>query len=182
VSVARVALLPLILTLAGCRAVIGIEPLELADAAGASPASDGGGDVGPALTDASDANTDAADAADAASADTGPPLLPDGGVCTKALGPDCFMCCHQGFGTSFNRYEELARETACICGTSGLCTSTCSSAICAQPPAPPPPPMGCAVCVDSALTGSTQACLQAAGLCDDEADCRNASRCLQFCR
>src|SRR5207237_7713264 len=86
----------LLVALCGCRAAIGIEPLELGDGS-------------------TDAKIDSA-------ADTGPSdscaTMPDNMACRN--------CCHMTYGTGFNTLESDMLGAMCICGAGKCTTECAS--------------------------------------------------------
>lgn len=163
----------------GCRAVIGIDPLELADAgADASiDASDGAaGDAGSAGDAAvADANVEAEAAA----------VFPDASAsiadCVDAGAAECRKCCRDTFKLQVTQLETDAINAGCICGA-GQCTDTangCAEQACASPRKEPTQP--CGPCEDIAFLSATAPCASARTACDHDPACAAALDCMTAC-
>ena len=147
-----------LVALASCRAVVGVEPLELVDAAAAGADAASGHDGGDASPGGDSGRTD---------------------TCTA--GSQCRGCCREAYPTAFNDVlPRLLVQTSCVCG-SGLCAQECATATCASPPTAPVPP--CGPCTDQAVTSPspTPACANAIAQCRQNPDCAPALNCMQSC-
>jgi hypothetical protein len=149
---------------AGCRAVLGIEELDLGDAgADAAAANDGG----------SDASTDAAGDV----RDERPPPPPDSGDGCNAKGPQCRECCRIAHGDALGRFQARAFDAGCLCGP---CATDCGPSWCASPSGPPPS-MACGGCIDMAITNKNPPCGKAGDDCAQDPTCAAAVTCLRGC-
>jgi hypothetical protein len=148
----------------GCRAVIGVEDLHVAD-----DASTEGGATDANASDTSSA-VDASDALVRSDVD----IITEG--CTKA---DCRKCCKQAFQQQNGRLEDMARSSQCICAGAGTCVSECGSTACAAPPQPPD--MTCAVCLDGRITGAAPVCKTMRDDCKNDPSCAPVVICLEAC-
>lgn len=184
---------------AGCRGVLGIEPLELEDAstkdaqsaessAGEGAAGEGGS--GEAATNDSGAS-DTGVVDSAADVDAG--SVTDGSVADVAndysscvsQGSNCRPCCKTTYNGAAQLLTNDMIEAGCICG-SGQCAdaATCEDYMCSG--SPTQPSQACAMCTDMAIlppppTPPTQPCNQAIQDCKNDPACANAIDCLQAC-
>src|SRR5262249_38327390 len=96
-SAFRIVLFVVLLT--GCRAVLGVDTLELTD---------GGADAGQG---------DAAADADARPSGDGG----DAAQSCAAQGVDCRKCCRDALGDRLGDLEQIGLSTGCLCGANGIC-------------------------------------------------------------
>jgi hypothetical protein len=162
--VAGLTALSLASSFTGCRAVIGVEDLHVADDASTEGgATDGNaGDAG--------ATIDASDALVRSDVD----LIIEG--CSNG---DCRKCCKQAFPQQNSRLEDRARTSQCICAGAGTCVSECGGTACASPPQPPDPT--CAPCLDGRLTSTTGVCKTMRDDCKADPSCAPVATCLEAC-
>ena len=156
---------PLLAVLGGCRAVLGIDELELASDAGDGAARDAPSDV-----------------LDAQAADTGADA-PVTSSCARAA--DCPKCCREDVSLrdGFGRLERLAADAGCICGAAP-CQQECSPGSCAAPGGGPSTPT-CGGCVDmqSRPPSGSAPCTTAKARCAaDLQGCKPALDCITSCR
>jgi hypothetical protein len=163
---------------AGCRAVLGIEPLDDVDG---GTETDGGtvkdATLADTSTDAADASvsTDAADtSAPTDAADTSPPPNP----CADA-GPNCNMCCRNGSGPAEHLLEQYSIEAGCVCGATTCGPECADGGFCAGQG--PPVPMSCGQCVGTALGASSPPCEAAQATCTGDPSCAPVLECLKGC-
>jgi hypothetical protein len=148
----------------GCRAVIGVEDLHVADASA------------DAATDAASTEASAEASADGGSSDA--QLRSDVDIITAGcVTSDCRKCCKQAFPTQNIRFEEKARNSGCICGGPNTCVTECATTACAASPSPPD--MTCAPCLDGHLVGA--GCKGARDECKNEPSCAPIAICLEAC-
>lgn len=154
-----------VVSLAGCRGVIGIEDLDVRNDAG--PGSGDGGTDGPK------GGPDSG----------GPDVTPggDAGCRSRPTGMDCGKCCHDDatLGPQFMALQKLAVETGCVCGT-GACTaaSECGSTLCAMVMGGG---MECGPCIDGVLrTSTSSACMTLANRCMTDG-CKGIYDCIRDC-
>lgn len=166
------ALASVVLGAAGCRAVLGIDSLELVEAgADAAVTSDSGIEAGI------DAGVDSG--IDSGIVGTDASTVPDGTAACVAQGNMCSGCCRGLFTTGIDRLEGFAISAGCICGA-GQCTSSCASTTCATPEVRPAG-MVCGGCVDHALVSNGAGCPQAQNNCANDPQCNDGLRCLKAC-
>jgi hypothetical protein len=145
----------------GCRGIIGIEDLNVADAG-----VDGGKDSGGSSSSSS------------SSSGGGEGGAPDaGGPCVGKTGPECGKCCRDNFRDGVAQLEANAKNTGCICGAGpSSCATECATEIYAGNP--PIAGGACSPCIDQQLR--TPACKNARDACNTDA-CRTAAACEQQC-
>jgi hypothetical protein len=159
--------LPAVALLAGCRAVIGLEELHVADAS-----TEASGDAAP--HEAGDAaTTDASGPSDANLTDD-VKIIAEG--CKTS---DCRRCCKEAFQQANARFEQAARTAGCICAGADTCAAECNASTCAAPPTAPTG--ACAPCLDQHLIGATPACNAARAACKADPQCGPAATCLEAC-
>ena len=152
-----------IVALAGCRAVIGIDDLEPADAGSKqNPTKDAGAEGGGGGTEAG----------------PGPGPGPSSfDINTCLTGGQCRPCCKQNIQALKTTFEQ-GPGAQCLC-TQSTCKSKCADGICADPPVMGPPKPECAMCTDDFL-GNPQG-NSCETVCGDDPDCRLGIKCLQNC-
>jgi hypothetical protein len=159
--------------LGACRAVLGIEQLELTDASpadGSQPPKDG--------STAADAGFDA-------------PSPPGDGApaCPQPQGPACYDCCRMTSmpGTqAVTMFAGMMQSagTSCLCGPMGQCQSACASTACSGQMVMPS--AACNDCLDQALfppDGAPPAvpCQTAIEGCEDSGACSQVLSCMRAC-
>jgi hypothetical protein len=175
------------LALFACRAVLGIDQLELADAAPDSAlpeASSGHEAAPPAESGAVDAPADSAidvETFDGPSREAAPPDANPYSACV-AEGQMCRPCCHMSYNAANMELTNDVIMGGCLCGMTG-CASECSTSLCAMPPqGGANVPMTCNMCYDTVvLPPTSQACMQAVATCRGSATCRDIIDCLMAC-
>ncbi len=167
VAIASVAAAALIV---GCRAVLGIEELDVA--------SDAGGGEGGA-----DAATDALGIPASLGAEVLAEAGPPGSECKTA--GNCKMCCRDNvqLRAQFAELQKKANTAMCICAApANVCSTECAGAGC--PPMGGGDPMRCGTCVDTTFETAplSAQCQVAASACGGDPSCRDALACLNSCR
>lgn len=157
--------------LGACRAVLGIEQLELTD--GSAPR-----DGSPAADAGSDAPT---------SMEGGPPA--EGGpACPQPQGPACYDCCRMDMGgtQALTMFAGMMQSpgVSCLCGPSGQCQSACGSTACSGQMVPPS--SACNDCLDQALFPAdggmpSGPCHNAILECEDSGVCSPVLSCMRAC-
>jgi hypothetical protein len=171
--------------LAGCRGVLGIEPLELVDGGDATqadaPGNDATNDAGSEATPGTDGPVEAEASVDAdagSPVDAAPDIL---AICANEGGMNCRPCCKSSLATQTGALIGYMLSSGCICG-GGQCAAECDSSLCGA--APGPPPMACANCSDMAVLGPSTIsgpCTTAINDCRNDNACAAAIECLQGC-
>lgn len=152
----------------GCRGIIGIEPLEIAD---------GGPDAAPDARGGVDGSAEGgggeAGGGDAGGGDASPYA-----ACVQQ-GAMCRPCCHTTFNTANQQLMQGARSGGCFCADAGgECQSECAASLCAGAM----PDMTCGPCIDNAvLSPSTPTCMQAVSHCEASQSCRDIIDCMKAC-
>jgi hypothetical protein len=171
-GVAIVLTAALAMAVVGCRAVLGIDPLELVDAGPDSPSPEASPDK-----DASGGRDTSVDAPTPDSA--GPPDANEYAACV-AQGTMCRPCCHMTYQASNMELTNDVLTNGCVCGPTGQCSTECASALCLMPPQNSS--MTCSVCYDMAILQPTsQECMQGVQTCRNSATCRDVIDCLMAC-
>lgn len=172
-------------TLAACRGVIGIEQLELVDAAAGQP------EGGQPQKDGSPAADAAQDSPSSLDAPTGmdAPMAEAGPGCSQMPGEACFACCRQANMQGAQAYTMFAgmpgSQGSCLCGATGECQDACASSVCSGTGGMPMPTMDCNGCMDLALfpdAGSPDPqCTSALQECEDSGPCSALAACMRTC-
>lgn len=154
--------------LGGCRAVLGIEELELKK--------DGGTDA------ATDASVDNLVPGDAITSDVALDAL--GSECRNDS--DCLRCCRDNtlLRPQFSELITKASQASCLCtAPMNTCSSECSRAGC-PPSGPDSDPMTCNKCVDTTFLSPTLSttCQNAVSACQGDVTCKDAINCLLSCK
>ncbi len=138
----------------GCRGIIGVEDLALADGGDASTAESGTTDGG---------------SVDASVTETGP-------VSECATKSECRQCCKQENPAGSPKLEKAAQS--CICGDGGACPTQCATSTCLATPSPPEG--SCAPCFDNAILQA--GCADERDTCErDSPECHTLIACLKSC-
>jgi hypothetical protein len=171
------ALAALAMALVACRAVLGIDALELADA-GPSP------EAAPESDSASGGRDTSVDVAiDVPTHDSPPEGAPADAnpyAACVAQGTMCRPCCHMSYPSANMELTNDVVTNGCLCGPTGQCSTECASALCAMPPQGGS--MACSVCYDMAILPPTsQPCIQGVQTCQGSATCRDVIDCLMAC-
>gem|GEM_PF-3031685 len=155
---------------AGCRGIIGIEPLEIAD---------GGVDGGRDARGAVDASADAAGGGDAGGGEAGGGDASAYAACVQEGSSMCRPCCHATFSGASMQLGQTAIGAGCMCADAGgECQSECASSLCVQKA----PSMTCGPCFDNAvLSPSTPTCTQAVSECEGSSSCHDIIDCMKAC-
>ena len=155
--------------LTGCRAIIGIDELDVVGDGGP----DGG--VGPKLDAALDA------AGDAAVIDSAIPPAPIDAGCQNTTGMACGMCCRSSGALmpAFAQLDRVLVDNQCICGTSGKCVTDCAASACTGGNSV----MQCGACIDGVIRQPmTTQCMAAATACMNDVACRDSLGCFGSCK
>ncbi|MGO8996605.1 MAG: hypothetical protein ACLQVI_25100 [Polyangiaceae bacterium] len=171
-----------LITLCGCRGILGIEDLTYEE-----DASVGGGDA----TIATDAATDASAPFDAAHPPDGshppdahgdgpPPPPPDSGAgeCDASAQGGCGGCCRNTNGAAIAVLEAYAVDAGCLCTDTASCLGVCDASVCGGNFGSPS--MQCAQCVDPLIGPANTSC-SAATTCQSDPTCSPYLQCLMNC-
>lgn len=150
--------------LLSCRAVLGIEELELVD---------GGAATGPGQ----DASTDGApDAGGDAPSDGGGGAKTDVAACaSKTDLRDCSMCCRDSFPAAAGELEQTFK--GCVCAAACAATEGCDTTLCTGGSVGG---TNCPKCIDEVVRGG--ACIKESDQCARSATCEPALTCLLSCK
>ncbi len=150
--------------LLSCRAVLGIEELEVVDGgAGSDAGADGSSDGGP------DARADAP-------TDAGGGAKTDVSACVaKPDLKDCSMCCRDSFPTAVPVMEQTFK--ACVCASPCATTNGCDTTLCAGKAVAG---TDCPKCVDDVVRNGS--CKKESDECANSPSCEPALTCLRSCK
>jgi hypothetical protein len=202
-SLQTLAVASLIALLGGCRQVLGIDPLELADASddsslspeggGADAAGDTGAsvdtgagdasgvDAGPADTSPADDGTapgDDSSAADSGGFTIGPFDASAYAACTSQ-GVSCQDCCTTTYASANAELVVRMNDNGCLCDN---CRDECSATWCASPPETDAGTLSlCQACVMLEVVNPMTTCVQALTACQNSPTCRDVVQCVYAC-
>lgn len=151
--------------LLSCRAVLGIEELEV-------------GDGGAATTDAgADAPRDGGlDARSDAPTDAGGGAKTDVAACAaKADLKECSICCRDSFAAAAGQLEQTFKP--CVCASACAATEGCDTTLCAGGNAGG---TNCPKCIDEVVRNGS--CKKESDDCERSSGCEPALTCLRACK